>query len=108
MDPLDDDDLGLIEEEDYYDEPEEPREPDTWTRYDLHTNGDGSISGTAGTNDDNDDGYPDSQLSTWKSRHKNKAEMLHFTGGTHQGILSKVYVYLDGQLVDREGNPIQD
>jgi len=75
---------------------------ETWHIYDLCTLEDGTIRGTSSTNDDNDDGYPDRETSSWTVSYKNREEMLKRTGGCHYGISGiHVMVYLDGQEVTR-------
>jgi hypothetical protein len=65
--------------------------------YTLHTADDGSISGRAWTNDDEDRGHP-TQDAQWDVRYRNRAEALKATGGTHIGINGcEVTVVLDGR-----------
>jgi hypothetical protein len=82
------------------------REPRSETRYDLYSQEDGSITGTAWTNDDEDRGYPTTEA-RWEVSYNDLAHALKRTGGTHQGIGSFVSVYLDGESIDREGKPMQ-
>ena len=92
--------LSTDREEQYDAEPEEDfeeerEEPEAWQRYDLFTNADGSIEGTASTNDDRDLGYPNEE-SQWDVRYRNREEMLKRTGGSHIGCSGiRVTVYLD-------------
>jgi hypothetical protein len=70
-----------------------------WQLYDLHTNPDGTISGIARTNDDDDDGLPDQEIS-WTVFYRDREEMLQRTGGTHIGVSGVlVSVYLDDREV---------
>lgn len=82
------------------------REPRSETRYDLSTEQDGRITGSCWTNDDEDRGYPTTEA-RWDVRYSDLAHALKRTGGTHQGIGSFVSVLLDGELIDREGKPMQ-
>lgn len=75
------------------------------TRYDLYTQEGGAISGTCWTNDNLDQGWP-SESATWDVSYRDRAEALKRTGGTHQGIASFVEVFLDGALIDRQGEPL--
>lgn len=81
------------------------REPRSETRYDLSTQDSGRITGTAWTNDDEDRGYPTTEA-RWDVHYASLEQALKRTGGTHQGIGSFVSVYLDGELVDRDGKPM--
>ena len=92
-----------MEQEEYEQgDPPEPEEPQAWQTYDLFTAEDGTIHGTASTNDDNDDGYPDADISRWEVSYRNREEMLKRTGGTHYGCSGvHVLVYLDGKEVTR-------
>ena len=100
MDPEQEDALDAELEDVPGYEPPEPEEPQAWQTYDLFTAEDGTIRGTASTNDDNDDGYPDGDISRWEVSYQNRAEMLKRTGGTHYGCSGiHVLVYLDLQEV---------
>ena len=75
----------------------------TWTRYDLYTAPDGSIHGQASTNDNNDDGYPDFDVSVWSISYKNYNEMLERTGGSHDSYYGQpVEVFLDGKRIPQK------
>lgn len=64
--------------------------------YVLHTGSDGSISGTAWTNDNLDLGYP-SEEADWPVRYADLAGALKSTGGTHRGVNGcHVQVLVDG------------
>ena len=65
--------------------------------YDLFTNGDGTVSGRAWTNDNLDRGYP-SEDADWEVKYTSREEAQKSTGGTHRGINGCfVEVLLDGE-----------
>ena len=67
--------------------------------YELESNPDGTIRGTAMTNDYDEDGYLDGTIS-WPVRYRNREEMIQRTGGSHVGISGiQVTVYLDGHEI---------
>ena len=73
---------------------------ETWMRYDLYQQTNGTINGQASTNDDNDDGYPDNDVAVWDVSYKNYDDMLKTTGGTHTGLYGQpVEVFLNGKAV---------
>ena len=72
-----------------------------WQVYDLESDPDGTIRGTAITNDYDDDGYLDGTTRR-PVRYTNREEMIQRTGGSHVGIAGiQVTVYLDGHEVMR-------
>lgn len=77
------------------------------TRYALHTEEGGAIAGNCWTNDNLDAGYP-SEDASWDVRYSDLAHALKATGGTHQGIGAYVEVWLDGRLIDRQGEAITE
>lgn len=71
--------------------------------YHLHTDADGKVTGKAWTNDNLDHGQP-SEEADWPVSYPDVAKAIQTTGGTHVGCNGcQVNVYLDGNLVDREG-----
>ena len=67
--------------------------------YTLYTGDDGSITGTAFTNDNNDWGTPNESAS-WEVRYRDRADMEKQTGKTHVGVSGvRVEVILDGVRV---------
>lgn len=78
-----------------------------YTEHSLETLENGKIVGYGHTNDDHDTGWCD-QDSSWDEKYSSLEQMLQHTGGTHQGVGHVVRVYLDGVLVDREGNALTD
>lgn len=91
-------------DEDIWPHDDEPvaEEPRTWTLYALTTAPDGTVSGLASTNDDDDDGVADSMVAQWELHYASRDAMLQMTGGTHRGMLSDVIVVLDGMPVWRD------
>lgn len=88
---------------------EEPEvhEPGTWHTYDLWTQPDGSIRGESRTNDPEDRCYP-GEVESWEVSYPNLETALKRTGGTHQGIVCEVTVYLDGKKIDKHGAAITE
>ncbi|MFK4705736.1 hypothetical protein ABIC83_002575 [Roseateles asaccharophilus] len=75
--------------------------------YHLHTDQDGKVAGRAWTNDNLDQGEP-SEEADWDVKYESVAKAIETTGGTHVGCSGcQVNVYLDGQLVDREGKSLE-
>lgn len=67
--------------------------------YTLYTGEDGSITGTAFTNDNNDWGTPNESAS-WEVRYRDRTDMEKQTGKTHVGLSGvRVEVTLDGVRV---------
>ena len=67
-----------------------------WQVYELESNPDGTIRGTAITHDYDDNRYLD-ETTRWPVRYRNREEMIQRTGGSHVGISGiQVTVYLDG------------
>lgn len=72
---------------------------ETWARYELGTQPDGSIAGTWSTNDDEDRGIP-GQVVEVPVSFRSLGDVLRITGGTHYGCSGiKVDVVLDGVYV---------
>lgn len=75
-------------------------EPQTWTEYGIFTEDDGTYSVYASTNDDNDDGYPDANVTEWRLSYPNLEAALKITGKTRTGLYGQpVRVFLDGEKV---------
>lgn len=74
-------------------------DPGVYQRYDLYTQSDGTLRGLTETNDDNDDGIPDT-VERWEVSYADRAHALRATGGSHIGANGcKVEVFIDGDRV---------
>jgi hypothetical protein len=82
------------------DDAQPPDEPEAWQRYELYSQPDGTIRGHTSTNDDDDDGVPDTHVVSWAVQYDDYPHMIQRTGGTHAGCSGvQVTVILDGKEV---------
>jgi hypothetical protein len=73
---------------------------DTYTIYRIYTSADGSASVEWETNDDNDDGYPDGEVTKATYGFATVEKAKKFAGTSHTGLQGQpVDVYLDGKKI---------
>lgn len=81
-------------------EPELEPKPNTWTTFRIYSSQDGKATVDWVTNDDNDDGYPDDEITSDTYHFPCVAGALEFTGMTRIGLYGQpVTVYLDGDKI---------
>jgi len=72
----------------------------TWTRVDLTTLDTGRIRARWQTNDDNDDGYPDGEISSYDTYHESIGQAIKRCGKSRKGFYGQpVDVFLDGNKI---------
>lgn len=107
-DELSNDLIAEADEQRDWDGPDDFTEPDlddgsnTWTRWHIWMRADGKCDIDWATNDDDDDGYEDSEIATAQYRDfEDIWKALEFTGGgTHVGVIGcQVDVHIDGQRI---------